>query len=45
MIQSIYMGVVRDIWACQKWLPILNLQYVKTELSYDDDFMHMGRHP
>ena len=45
MIQFIHMGEVRYIWACQKRLPILNLQYVKTELSYDYDFMHMGRHP
>ena len=44
IIQSIHMCVVRYTWACQKLFPILNLQYVKTELSCDADFLHMGRY-
>ena len=30
--------------ACQKYFPILNQQYVKTELSYDVEFLHISRH-
>ena len=28
---------------CQKWFPILDSEYDKTELSYNPDFLHMGR--
>ena len=45
MIQSINTGVVRHTWVYKKSLGILNLQLVKTELSYDVDFLHMSRHP
>ena len=43
MIQSIHMGLVRHTWVTQ--FSILNLQYVKTGLSYDVDFLFMLRHP
>ena len=32
MIQSIAMDVVRHTWASQKFFPILNIHYIKTEL-------------
>ena len=44
MTQSIHMSVIKYIWVCRKQFPLLNLQYAKTELSYDVDFLHMGRH-
>ena len=37
------MGVIRHTWDFKKRFSILNLQYVNTELSYDDDFLHMTR--
>ena len=36
------MGVVRHTLAFQKQFSVLNLQYVKTELSYDADFIVYG---
>ena len=45
MIQSVHTDVVKYNWACQMQLPILDLQYIKAELSYDFDFLHMVRHP
>ena len=33
--QFIHMGVVRHTWICQKKFPILDMQYVKTEMSFD----------
>ena len=42
MIQSIHMDVVRHKGACLNYCPILNLQYVKTKLSYDADFFACG---
>ena len=45
MIQSIHVGVFRHTWVCQKLFRILKMQYVKTELSYDGDFLHVRRHP
>ena len=44
MIQSIHMCVVRHTWASQKFFPILSLQYVKTEMRYDADLLHVGIH-
>ena len=44
MIQSIHMRVVRYIWASQKFVPILIMHYVKTELNCDADFLHMARY-
>ena len=38
MIKPIQMSVVGHTWACQKKFSIFNLQYVKTELSYDRNF-------
>ena len=43
-IQFIHMGAIRHTSACYKYFLILNLQYVKTELSYDANFLHMGKH-
>ena len=42
MIQSIHMDVVRHNGACLNYFPMLNLQYVKTKLSYDADFFACG---
>ena len=44
-IQSIHMSVVRHTWAFQKSFPVLIMQYFKTILSYDPDFLNAGRHP
>ena len=43
LIQSIHMGVVRPTWAFQKYFSISNLQYIKNQLIYNTDFLHMGR--
>ena len=37
------MSMVRQTWVFQKEFLILKLQYAKTELSYDVDFVHTGR--
>ena len=42
LIHSIHIGVVYLTSACQEWFSILNLEYDKTELSYDTDFLYMG---
>ena len=42
LIHSIHIGVVNLTSACKEWFSILNLEYVKTELSYDTDFLYMG---
>ena len=41
-IQPIRMGVARHSWACQKEFPSLNLQYIRTNVSYDGDFLLLG---
>ena len=43
LIQFIQMSVVKHTWVFEKQLSILNLQYFKTELSYDSDFLHIVR--
>ena len=45
LIQSWYVGVARCTCGCQNQFQISNLQYVKTELLSDTDFLDMGRHP
>ena len=45
LIQSWHVGVARSTCGCQKQFQISNLQYVKTELLSDADFLDMGRHP
>ena len=44
-IHSIHMDVVRHTGACQKYFRILNLQYGKTKLSYDAEFLFVSKHP
>ena len=44
LIQSIYMVLDRHNWACQKQFPWSKPQYVKSNVSYDTDFLHVGRH-
>ena len=42
-IRFIYMSVVRHTWECQTYV-FHNIKYalsVKTELNYDDDFLHI----
>ena len=43
LIQLVLMSMVRQTWVFQKEFLILKLQYAKTELSYDVDFVHTGR--
>ena len=44
MIQSFHLGVISHKGLCQKYFPKLNLQYFKTELSYDGNFLHVVKH-
>ena len=38
LIKFIHMGVLRLTWAFQKYFSISNMQYVKSELSYEAEF-------
>ena len=43
LIQFIHIGVVRHTWAFHKKFSVLNMHYVKTELRYDGEFLHVAR--
>ena len=45
LIFYMWLGTLKYIYIIQRYFLILILPHAKTGLSYNIDFLHMGRHP